>query len=323
MLILGPMYRKAEEFEKPLREIEEQIEDLRRYPESMQRDVRLERLEAKLQAQREEIYSKLSRWQTTLVARHSKRPYTLDYVENLFQDFVELHGDRLYGDDAAMVAGLASFHGESVCVIGHQKGRNTKQKLHRNFGMPNPEGYRKAMRVMRLAARFSRPVLTFIDTPGAHPGSGAEERGVAESIAVNLKGMAALPVPVIVTVIGEGGSGGALAIGVGDRINMLQYATYSVISPESCSSILWRDPDHAEQAAEALHLTAPDLLELGLIDEIVPEPEGGAHANRTGMMRTLDAVLSRQLAELRNVEIGQLLQSRYEKFRAMGSIAAG
>jgi acetyl-CoA carboxylase carboxyl transferase subunit alpha len=316
------MYRKAEEFEKPLREIEEQIGELRRYPESMQRDVRLERLEKKLVETREEIYGKLSRWQTTLVARHPKRPYTLDYVGYLFTDFVELHGDRLFRDDPSIVAGLADFGGRSIAVIGHQKGRNTKEKLHRNFGMPNPEGYRKAVRVMQMAERAKLPILTFIDTPGAYPGSGAEERGVAESIAVSLREMATLKVPVIATVIGEGGSGGALAIGVGNRVNMLEHSIYSVISPESCSSILWRDSEHTEEAADALRVTAADLVELGLVDEIVPEPSGGAHANPAAMAENLRAVLTRQLDDLVRLPGERLVANRYDKFRAMGSIGA-
>ncbi len=316
------MYRNAEEFEKPLREIEEQIAELRRYPESMQRDARLERLETKLAERREEIFKGLSRWETTLVARHPKRPYTLDYVAKMCTDFVELHGDRAYRDDPAIVAGLAGFAGRSVCVVGQQKGRNTKEKLHRNFGMPNPEGYRKALRVMRMAERFGLPVLTFIDTPGAFPGSGAEERGVAEAIAVNLREMASLRVPIVVTVIGEGGSGGALAIGVGDRVNMLAHSVYSVISPESCSSILWRDQDHAEEAADALRLSAPDLLELGLVDEVVPEPSGGAHTDPDAMAATLASTLAAQLDELQRVSTDDLLAARYEKFRAMGSFAA-
>ncbi|NKB87935.1 MAG: acetyl-CoA carboxylase carboxyltransferase subunit alpha [Acidobacteria bacterium] len=317
------MYRKAEEFEKPLREIEEQIAELRRYPESMQRDVRLERLEKKLAETRDDIYGNLSRWQTTLVARHPRRPYTLDYVAQICTDFVELHGDRLYRDDPAIVSGIAEFAGRSVAVVGQQKGRNTKQKLHRNFGMPNPEGYRKAMRIMQMAERFGMPILTFIDTPGAYPGSGAEERGVAESIAVSLREMARFEVPIIATVIGEGGSGGALAIGVGNRVNMFQHAVYSVISPESCSSILWRDPDHAEEAADALRLTAPDLVDLGLVDEVVPEPPGGAHTDPLAAGLGLREVLERQLNELGQKSAADLVEDRYQKFRAMGTIAAG
>lgn len=316
------MYRKAEEFEKPIREIEDQIAALRRYPESMQRDVRLQRLEKKLVETRSHIYSNLSRWQTTLVARHPRRPYTLDYIGQLFTDFVELRGDRLYRDDPAIVAGLAEFRGRSVAIVGHQKGRNTKEKLYRNFGMPNPEGYRKAVRVMRMAERFGLPILTFIDTPGAYPGSGAEERGIAESIAVSLREMATLQVPIIATVIGEGGSGGALAIGVSNRVNMFEHSVYSVISPESCSSILWRDAEHTEEAAEALRPTANDLIDLGLIDEIIPEPPGGAHTDPIASGESLAAVLSRQLDELTRLPGKSLVDHRYSKFRAMGSIAA-
>lgn len=316
------MYRKAEEFEKPIREIEDRIAELRRYPESMQRDVRLQRLEKKLVETRRGIYANLSRWQTTLVARHRRRPYTLDYIGQLFTDFVELHGDRLYRDDPAIIAGLAEFRGRSVAIVGHQKGRNTTQKLHRNFGMPNPEGYRKAMRVMRIAERFGLPILTFIDTPGAYPGSGAEERGVAESIAVSLRQMSTLRVPMIATVIGEGGSGGALAIGVANRVNMLEHSVYSVISPESCSSILWRDAEHTEEAAEALRLTANDLIALGIVDEIIPEPPGGAHTDPFAMGESLGAVLARQLDELTRLPADRLVDDRYAKFRAMGSIAA-
>ncbi len=314
--------RKTEEFEKPIREIEQQIAELESYPESMQREARLDKLSRKLNETRSGIYENLSRWETTLVARHPSRPYTLDYVGGMLTNFQELHGDRLYGDDAAMVAGFGEFDGESVCVIGQQKGRNTKAKLHRNFGMPHPEGYRKALRVMRLAEKFERPILTLVDTPGAYPGSGSEERGVAEAIATNLREMALLRVPIIVSVIGEGGSGGALAIGVGDRVNMLRFSTYSVISPESCSSILWRDPEHAEEAAHALRLTAPDLLELGLVDEVVPEPPGGAHADPAAIFQELGAVLRRQLGTLRSMPIDELLAGRYEKFRAMGTLAA-
>ena len=316
------MYRKAEEFEKPIRAIEDQIAELRRYPESMQRDVRLQRLEKKLVETRRGIYANLSRWQTTLVARHRRRPYTLDYIGQLFTDFVELRGDRLYRDDPAIIAGLAEFRGRSVAIVGHQKGRNTTEKLHRNFGMPHPEGYRKAMRVMRMAERFGLPILTFIDTPGAYPGSGAEERGVAESIAVSLRQMATLRVPIIATVIGEGGSGGALAIGVSNRVNMLEHSVYSVISPESCSSILWRDTEHTEEAAEALRLTAKDLIALGIVDEIIPEPPGGAHTDPFAMGDSVGAVLERQLDELTRLSADRLVDNRYAKFRAMGSIAA-
>ena len=315
------MYRKAEDFEKPIVEIEKEIHELTLYPASPERDSKLADLEKKLDETREEIYGNLSRWQVTLVARHPNRPYTLDYVERLFNGFLEIHGDRQFGDDAAIVAGFAEFNGRPVAVVGQQKGRNTKAKLHRNFGMPHPEGYRKALRVMKMAEKFSRPVLTFVDTPGAYPGSGSEARGVAESIAKNLREMSVLRVPIIVTVIGEGGSGGALGIGVGDRVNIFQYSTYSVISPESCSSILWRDPDHPEEAAEALKLTSPDLLELGLVDEVLSEPQGGAHNDPEAMASTLGETLERQLDELVGVDVDALLEKRYEKFRGMGALA--
>jgi len=313
------MLRKAEELEKPIRELEQQIAELQQYPESMQRDVRLQRLEEKLDGTQREVYANLSRWQTTLVARHPKRPHTLDYIGGLCEDFVELHGDRLFRDDPAIVAGLASFEGRPVAVVGHQKGRNTNEKLYRNFGMPNPEGYRKALRVVRLAEKFGNPVLTFIDTPGAYPGSGAEERGVAESIAMNLREMAGLRTPIVATVIGEGGSGGALAIGVADRVNMLEHAVYSVISPESCSSILWRDAEHVEEAADALRLAAPDLFEMGIIDEIVGEPVGGAHADPAAAVASVGHVLRRQLAELDALDTDTLIDQRYQKFKAMGT----
>lgn len=315
------MDRKAEDFEKPIAELEQRIHELTLFPASPARDAQLADLERQLDDKRREIYSNLSRWQVTLVARHPQRPYTLDYVERLFNGFLELHGDRQFGDDAAIVSGFAEFNGRPICVVGQQKGRTTKSKLHRNFGMPHPEGYRKALRVMKMAEKFARPICTFVDTPGAFPGADAEARGVAEAIAGNLRAMSTLRVPIIVTVIGEGGSGGALGIGVGDRVNILQYATYSVISPESCSSILWRDPDHAEEAADALKLTAPDLLEMGLVDEIVPEPEGGAHNDPEAMASSLGATLERQLDELLGIEAAALIENRYQKFRGMGALA--
>lgn len=315
------MDRKAEDFEKPIAELKQQIHELTLFPASPDRDAKLAGLEEQLDATRREIYDNLSRWQVTLVARHPDRPYTLDYVDRLFNGFLELHGDRQFGDDAAIVCGFAEFNGRPICVVGQQKGRTTKTKLQRNFGMPHPEGYRKALRVMKLAEKFARPIFTFVDTPGAYPGSGAEARGVAEAIARNLREMATLTVPVIVTVIGEGGSGGALGIGVGDRVNILQYSTYSVISPESCSSILWRDPDHPEEAAEALKLTAPDLLEMGLVDEIIREPEGGAHNDPQAVASTLGATLERQLDELLALDAEVMVQQRYGKFRGMGALA--
>jgi len=261
----------------------------------------------------------LSAYEKVQLARHPQRPYLLDYVERMCTDFSEVHGDRKFADDPAIVTGFALFRGKPVCVIGHQKGRDTKQKLYRNFGMPKPEGYRKALRVMKLAEKFRRPILTFIDTPGAYPGIDAEERGQAEAIAVNLREMSQLRVPIIVTVTGEGGSGGALAIGVGDRVNMLEYSIYSVIAPESCSAILWRDQDHAAEAAAALKLTPEDLRKFKLIDEIVPEPEGGAHNDHAAIAQCLESTIEKQLAELSAMPIENLLRCRYDKFRAMGA----
>jgi len=257
-------------------------------------------------------------WERVKLARHANRPYTLDYIEALFTDFTEIHGDRRFGDDPALVTGFARFHGDPCVVVGHQKGRTTKQRQQRNFGMPKPEGYRKALRVMKIAEKFRRPIFAFIDTPGAYPGIDAEERGQAEAIAYNLREMARLRVPVIVTVTGEGGSGGALAIGVGDQVMMLENAIYSVISPESCSAILWRDQDHAQEAARALRLTAPDLLQFGLIDRIIAEPAGGAHADPEAMSATLDEALGEALATVIDLSIEERLRLRYEKFRKMG-----
>jgi len=260
----------------------------------------------------------LSAYEKVQLARHPQRPYFLDFVQHLFADFVEVHGDRSFADDPAMVCGFAFFRGKAVCLIGIQKGRDTKQKLYRNFGMPKPEGYRKAMRIMKVAEKFGRPILTFIDTPGAYPGIDAEERGQAEAIAFNLREMSQLRVPIIATITGEGGSGGALAIGVGDRVNMLEYSIYSVIAPESCSAILWRDQQHAADAAEALRLTPEDLKRFGLIDEIVPEPEGGAHNDHVATARHVGSVLEGQLQELGDSSPEKLIDRRYDKFRAMG-----
>lgn len=259
-------------------------------------------------------------WQKTQVARHPNRPYTLDYVAALFGEFVELHGDRRFGDDPALVAGFATYKDRPVAIIGHQKGRDTKQKIYRNFGMPKPEGYRKALRVMRLAEKFRRPIITFVDTPGAYPGLDAEERGQAEAIAFNLREMAGLRAPIVVNVTGEGGSGGALAIAIGDRVNMLENAVYSVISPEGCASILWRDAGRAEEAAVAMKITAEDLKGFGLVDDIIPEPPGGAHADWDAQFRAVDAVLEQQLAELGALSTDDLVAARYEKFRAMGRL---
>jgi acetyl-CoA carboxylase carboxyl transferase subunit alpha len=263
----------------------------------------------------------LSAFEKVKLARNDKRPYFLDYVALLFTDFAEIHGDRRFGDDPAIVTGFAFFHGRPVCVIGHQKGRDMKQRQYRNFGMPKPEGYRKALRVMKIAEKFRRPILTFIDTPGAYPGIDAEERGQAEAIALNLREMSQLQVPVIATVTGEGGSGGALAIGVADRVNMLECSIYSVIAPESCSAILWRDQDHAADAAEALKITPEDLRRFNLIDDIIPEPEGGAHNDHAAMAETLGRVLDAQIRQLETVPVEKLIQQRYEKFRAMGAFA--
>jgi acetyl-CoA carboxylase carboxyl transferase subunit alpha len=265
-------------------------------------------------------FTKLTPWQKTQVARHPNRPYMLDYVAALFTEFVEVHGDRRYGDDPALVTGLALYKDRPVVVVGHQKGRDTKQKIYRNFGMPKPEGYRKAMRVMQLAEKFRRPIFTFVDTPGAYPGLDAEERGQAEAIAFNLREMAGLRTPILVNVTGEGGSGGALAIAVGDRVNMLEHSIYSVISPEGCASILWRDAGRAEEAATAMKITAPDLAGFAIIDEIIPEPPGGAHSDWDAMFRSMDAVMTRQLGELSALSLDELVSARYDKFRAMGRL---
>jgi acetyl-CoA carboxylase carboxyl transferase subunit alpha len=298
--------------------LEKDVEELRHLANSPTAEAELERIRQQVAELRHEFYSHLGAWQRAQIARHPQRPYTQDFIGLLFTEFMELHGDRAYGDDKAIVAGLAKFHGRPVAVIGHQKGRDTKQRLLRNFGQPKPEGYRKALRVMELAAKFNRPVFTFIDTQGAYPGIDAEERGQAEAIAKNLREMARLPVPIIVTVTGEGGSGGALAIAVGDRVNILENSFYSVISPEGCAAIMWRDASKAETAAVALRITANDLKELGIVDEIVPEPEGGAHTSYEGTARLLDAVMDRQLAVLTNESTKDLVNTRYDKFRKMG-----
>ncbi|MBZ5662019.1 MAG: acetyl-CoA carboxylase carboxyltransferase subunit alpha [Acidobacteriia bacterium] len=303
----------------------DEIEKLRREVEDLQRLARpeipaadVERLRTEVTQLRHEFYEHLGPWQRTLLARHPQRPYLMDYIRLLFEDFRELHGDRAYGDDSAMIAGFAKYHGRPVVVIGQQKGRDTKQRVALNFGQAKPEGYRKALRVMQLAGKFGRPIFTFIDTPGAYPGIDAEERGQAEAIARNLREMARLPVPIVVTITGEGGSGGALAIAVGDRIHMLENSVYSVISPEGCASILWRDAAKAETAAEALKITARDLNELGIIDEIVSEPEGGAHLDHEAAAALLDRVLDRTLRDLLAIPRAELLERRYLKFRRMG-----
>jgi acetyl-CoA carboxylase carboxyl transferase subunit alpha len=312
------MAAENDRFEDPIRELELQISELQTYPAGSDRDRNLDKLQDKLSRLRREIYSKLTPWQKTLVARHPKRPYTKDLIRLLFEDFLEIHGDRKFADDHALVGGLAVFHGRPVAIIGHQKGRDLKEKIARNFGMPRPEGYRKALRIMRLAEKFSRPVFSFIDTPGAYPGRGAEERGQAEAIAFNLREMARLPVPIIVTITGEGGSGGALAIGVGDRVNILENAIYSVISPEGCAAILWKDQSKAAEAAKNLRLTAPQLQEIGVVDEIIPEPEGGAHTSHEATAELLDRILTEQVETLGRLEPQVLVEERYQKFRKMG-----
>jgi acetyl-CoA carboxylase carboxyl transferase subunit alpha len=306
------------DFEAPLAALQKRIQDLRAFPGDPVKEKEARGLEQELEDKRREVFAQLTPWQKTLVARNPNRPYTLDYVQALCTEWTEIRGDRRYGDDPALVCGFALYKDRPVAVVGHQKGRDTKQKIYRNFGMPKPEGYRKALRVMQLAAKFSRPVLAFVDTPGAYPGVDAEERGQAEAIAYNLREMAALRTPIVVTVTGEGGSGGALAIAVGDRVNMLEHAVYSVISPEGCASILWRDASRAEDAARAMKITAPDLTELGLVDEVVLEPPGGAHANPEQIFKTLDGVLASQLRELQALSREALLEARYQKFRRMG-----
>ena len=308
----------AGERQQEIDRLEKEVNELRGLAGNAVADAEVERIRQQVAELRREFYTHLGPWQRAQIARHQQRPYTLDYIGLLFTDFMELHGDRAFGDDKALIAGLAKFHGRPVAVIGHQKGRDTKQRLQRNFGQPKPEGYRKALRVMQLAAKFGRPIITLIDTPGAYPGIDAEERGQGEAIARNLREMARLPVPIIVTVTGEGGSGGALAIAIGDRVNILENSFYSVISPEGCASIIWRDATKAETAAVAMKITAKDLKELGIVDEIVPEPEGGAHTDHDAAASYLDEILNRQLITLTHQPLKQLLDARYEKFRKMG-----
>jgi acetyl-CoA carboxylase carboxyl transferase subunit alpha len=308
----------ALEFEQPLLELETRIAALQAEGDPGRSD-EIARLEERLGRLRQRTYASLTAWQRTQLARHPKRPYTRDWCRLLLDEFTELHGDRRFGDDAAIVGGLARFEGRSVVVIGHQKGRDTREKIARNFGMPHPEGYRKAERLMELAARFRKPVVTFIDTPGAYPGIGAEERGQAEAIARNLKLMAGLPVPIVAAITGEGGSGGALAIGMGNRVLMLEYAVYSVISPEGCAAILWGDAGKAPEAAEVMKVTAPDLLRLGVIDAVVPEAVGGAHRDWEASAAHLRAALREQLAALAHLGPEELVRERYEKFRRIGA----
>jgi len=312
------------DFEQPIAELDNKIQELRRASTgpAVNIDAEVQLLSDKLKARTAEIFNNLTPWQISQLARHPQRPYTLDYVGLICDEFHELAGDRAFADDAAIVGGLARIDGRSVIVIGQQKGRDTKSKIKRNFGMPRPEGYRKALRLMKMAERFNLPVLTFIDTPGAYPGIGAEERGQSEAIARNLLEMAELRVPIICTVIGEGGSGGALAIGVGDRTLMLEYSTYSVISPEGCASILWKSADKARDAAEALGLTAPRLLEHQLIDRIIPEPLGGAHRDPSAMAATIKQILLEELAALDKVDTDTLLEDRYRRLRSYGAYEA-
>jgi acetyl-CoA carboxylase carboxyl transferase subunit alpha len=308
------------EFEKPLVELERQINEMRQYAATENVDVQgeIKKLEEKARRLSEQIYSSLTRWQRVQLARHPQRPYMLDYIERMMADFVELHGDRAFGDDPAIICGAGRLGQKKIFVIGQQKGRDTKQKLYRNFGMPHPEGYRKALRVMKLAAKFRRPIICLVDTPGAYPGIGAEERGQAEAIARNLFEMSHLPVPIIIVIIGEGASGGALGIAVGDRVLMMENTWYSVISPEGCAAILWHDSTKAEQAAEAMKLTASDLLQLGVIDDIIREPLGGAHRDHETAAQILQARLLQEISALESIPADRLIAQRIEKYGKMG-----
>lgn len=308
-----------QDFDAKIREIEEKIEQIKFHGNLKKKEKELQRLEKELKRVMKEVYLNLTPWQTVQVARNPKRPQTLDIVRAIFEDFIELHGDRRFADDPAIVCGFAKFEGIKCAVIGHQKGHDTKERAYRNFGMPKPEGYRKALRIMKLAEKFSLPVLTFIDTPGAYPGMDAEERGQAEAIAVNLREMADLQTIIISTVTGEGGSGGALAIGVADRVNILKYAVYSVISPEGCAAILYKDASKADKAAESLKLTAKDLLSYGLVDKIIEEPEGGAHYFPEIVFENIRKTLKEQLHELADIDVKELLSRRKEKYYKMGS----
>lgn len=312
------MAKMVLDFEKPIGELESKIEEMRAYSNELDIKDEILRLERKVRSLKENIYKGLTRWQKVQLARHPERPYTLDYIYMITNDFIELHGDRGCKDDKAVVGGFARIDEYKVMIIGHQKGRDTKSNVYRNFGMPNPEGYRKAMRLMKLAEKFNKPVITMLDTPGAYPGLEAEQRGQAEAIARNLLEMSRLRVPIIVVIIGEGASGGALGLGVGDRILMLENCWYSVISPESCSSILWRSWDYKEQAAEALKLTAPDLLQQKIIDRIIPEPMGGAHTNYDVMGANLKTILKEELSNLIKIKPDKLVENRFDKFGRMG-----
>ncbi len=319
------------DFEKPVAELENKIEELRRLADGRDMNITTEikKLEKKAQELRADIFSKITPWQKTMIARHPDRPYTLDYIRLLMEDFIELHGDRRFADDPAVVAGFARFRGIPVAVIGHQKGRGTKERIERNFGQPHPEGYRKALRIMKLAERFGNPVITFIDTPGAYPGIGAEERGQSEAIARNLLEMFRLKIPVVPVIIGEGGSGGALALSVGDRILMLEHSVYSVISPEGCAAILWKKnsnsvgPAEYAKASDALKLTAQDIHGLGVVDEIIPEPLGGAHRDEQKAAEAVGSALKRSLDELMQKPPAVLVEERYRKFRLIGKVTEG
>ncbi|ANM28840.1 acetyl-CoA carboxylase subunit alpha [Acidobacteria bacterium Mor1] len=314
---------EEDSFEEPILDLERRIEALSDTGDDPATRNQRQRLEQELREIRERIMSDLTPWQKTLLARHAKRPYTLDYIEHMIEDFVEIHGDRKFADDPAIVAGFGDFRGRPVLVLGHQKGRDTKEKIHRNFGMPRPEGYRKAMRAMNMAEKFRRPIITFIDTPGAYPGIGAEERGQAEAIAFNLREMAKLTVPVVATVTGEGGSGGALAIGVGNRVNMLEHSVYSVISPEGCAAILWRDPSKNREAAKAMRLTAQQLVGLDIVDAVIKEVSGGAHVDAAHQAEILGDVVDEQLRTLESLNGEELTAQRHERFRQLGKFTDG
>jgi len=311
------------EFEKPILELERKIADLKKF--SLEKKINLsdeiDTFERKLEQLKKEIYGNLTAWQKIQISRHTDRPTTLDYAGMIMKDFIELHGDRVFGDDKALITGLAEIDDNKIVLVGHQKGRDTKENLDRNFGCAHPEGYRKAMRMFEMAQRFSLPVVCFIDTPGAYPGIGAEERGQAHSIAGNIRDMFQIQTPVIVVVIGEGGSGGALGIGVGDRVALLEYSYYSVISPEGCSAILWRERTMAEEAAKALKLTAEDLLQFGIIDEMIKEPLGGAHRDPLAAAENLKDFILRSISELKDIPVKKLIESRYQKFRKMGVVS--
>ncbi|MBS4216861.1 acetyl-CoA carboxylase carboxyl transferase subunit alpha [Bacillus sp. FJAT-49711] len=311
------------EFEKPVLELRNKIAELREFTKNSEVDLseEIDKLEARLEKLERDVYENMAPWDRVQVARHANRPTTLDYIQLLFTDFLELHGDRVFGDDTALVGGIAKYKGIPVTVVGHQRGRDTKENIRRNFGMPHPEGYRKALRLMKQAEKFNRPVICFIDTKGAYPGKAAEERGQSEAIARNLFEMAGLTVPIICIVTGEGGSGGALALGVGDRIFMLENSTYSVITPEGAASILWKDASLAKKAAEAMRITAPDLIELGIIDEIIPEIKGGAHKDVEEQAKEIDRVLLKALQQLQKVPVENLIEDRYQKYKHMGKYA--